>query len=33
MLDDWTSAMMVLATETNIPENLSNDKIIVNLLK
>ncbi len=28
MLDDWTSAMMVLASETDILENLSNDEII-----
>ncbi len=28
MLDNWTSAMMVLAFETDIPENLSNDEII-----
>ncbi len=28
MYDDWTFAMIVLATETNILENLSNDKII-----
>ncbi len=28
MLDDWTSTMLVLASETDIPENLSNDEII-----
>ncbi len=28
MLDTWTSAMMDLAFETDILENLSNDKII-----
>ncbi len=28
MFDDWTSTMMVLASETNILENLSNDEII-----
>ncbi len=28
MIDDWTSAMMVLASEIDILENLSNDEII-----
>ncbi len=28
MLDNWTSAMMVLGSETDILENLSNDEII-----
>ncbi len=28
MLHDWASAMMVLASETDILKNLSNDEII-----
>ncbi len=28
MLDDWPSAMTIVASETDIPENLSNDGTI-----